>query len=303
MSKVPAWKRMGLQVKKDLEEDPLATTTHLDGEVVTNKMAKKLNKKRQLEELASEAKQKKPPKKAKLPKAERKPPPVKDQLTYLREYASDRENWKFSKQKQNWLLKNIDSIPQEYEKDLISYVEGIQGGARTRLEEDLRAVIVKWNKIAEELESKVNAELYGDLNEKDETEKKAEEKAEGNADKETEPIVTKEYAVRCKKLLMELTDEKIELLGVPEEEPIDEKVEAAEQQVNEDKVTPAEDEDNLVINDVEVETYQFSEGEVDKVNDEVKLPEKEEKKEKREKKKAKKTKKGKSERKEDKIKA
>ncbi|QWU85963.1 hypothetical protein CA3LBN_000181 [Candidozyma haemuli] len=212
MATVPAWKKIGLKLDESRDNASFSGVVHLDSANVNNKLAKKLNKKRSREEDKTKGtKEKKPPKRVKLPKSERKPPPEKDQLAYLRQYATDRENWKFSKQKQNWILKNLSEIPHEYEANLISYIEGIQGGARDRLIEQLTDVANQWNEVCKAIEEKVNAELYG--NGEDEEKKESEEKKE----EEKTPQVTRETAIRTKKLLRALTDEPVEFLGLDEE--------------------------------------------------------------------------------------
>ncbi|KAF3985890.1 hypothetical protein FT663_04689 [Candidozyma haemuli var. vulneris] len=217
MATEPAWKRLGLKINENRENTSFSSVVHLESANVDKQLAKKLNKKRHREEenKKKNSKEKKPPKRAKVPKSERKPPPEKDQLAYLRQYATDKENWKFSKQKQNWILKNLDSIPNEYEGNLISYIEGIQGGARDRLVEQLTEVANQWNEVCKAIEDKVNAELYGDGKtdaENEDSEKKEEE------DKKEGPQVTREHAIRTKKLLHALTDEPVEFLGLTEEE-------------------------------------------------------------------------------------
>lgn len=212
MATVPAWKKIGLKLDESRDNTSFSGVVHLDSANVTNKLAKKINKKRSREEDKTKGtKEKKPPKRVKLPKAERKPPPEKDQLAYLRQYATDRENWKFSKQKQNWILKNLSEIPHEYEENLISYIEGIQGGARDRLIEQLTDVANQWNEVCKAIEEKVNAELYG--NGDDEEKKESDEKKE----EEKTPLVTRETAIRTKKLLHALTDDPVEFLSLDEE--------------------------------------------------------------------------------------
>lgn len=213
MATVPAWKKLGLKVKDNNEVTSFNDIVHLDTPTVDKNLAKKLNKKRrQEEEKSRDTKEKKPPKRQKLPKSERKPPPEKDQLAYLRQYSVDKENWKFSKQKQNWILKHLDSIPHEYEDLLIAYIEGIQGGARSRLVEQLTEVANRWNAISEALEAKVNAELYGEG--ENEAIKEGNEETKGE---NTPQSVTRENAIRTRKLLHALTGENIELLGLEEE--------------------------------------------------------------------------------------
>lgn len=253
MSKIPAWKRLGLSVKKEVEDDDLKTTSHLGDEVVTNKIAKKLTKKRLKESDDKSKNQKKPPKRQKLPKSERKPPPEKDQLAYLKQFSEDKDSWKFSKQKQNWLLKNIEHIPSEYELALKQYIDSIQGGARSRLESQLQEVVDKWNEVAKKLEEKIEAELYGtksgdDEDNKDET--KDDNADENPSSKETEDNdqgPSRDYAVRCKLLLDVLIDEPVTLLGV-EESVID--------NLDVDKVNVGpETNDNLIIEEIEVEEF------------------------------------------------
>lgn len=212
MATIPAWKKIGLKLDDNRDNTSFSGVVHLESANVDKSLAKKLNKRKRKEEedKKKDSKQKKPPKRVKLPKSERAPAPEKDQLAYLRQYATDKENWKFSKQKQNWILKNLDNIPHEYEDNLISYIEGIQGGARDRLVEQLNEVANQWNEVCKAIEEKVNAELYGDNN--DDEKEKAEETEEKT------PTVTRETAIRTKKLLHALTDDPVEFLGLDDEE-------------------------------------------------------------------------------------
>lgn len=207
-SQVPAWKRLGLELKPT--DEALAPQTLTDA---NEKIAKK----------RPAAREKKPPKRVKLPKLERKPAPEKDQLAYLRQFHNDRAAWKFSKQKQNWILRNLAAIPSDYEEALVEYVKSIQGGARRRVVGDLEAVVVQWRKKVEELEKRVAEELSG----KEQQEKEQEEQEEQEEDKPksilkstdesteagkeqgevTEPEITEEYATRCRLLLDALKEE------------------------------------------------------------------------------------------------
>lgn len=295
MTSVPAWKRIGLQVKQELDEDPLAITAHLESDRVTNKELKKINKqKRKLEELKSSGKTKKPPKRVKLPKAERAPPPEKDQLAYLRQYKEDHENWKFSKQKQNWLLKNIAMIPQDYESALIIYFEGLQGASRNRLLVDLKLVVAKWNKVIEDAEAKVEAELNGTKEEdKDDVkEKEKKDTVKEKADKEDE-APDQAYAVRCAKLIFGLSDERVELKGVEQEVEEEEKQEEQEVQEGEEQEEPENDLEstppprslhNLIIEEVETGYLQPGDDVIETPTPEPELPKRKSKKEKKHKK-------------------
>lgn len=255
MSKVPAWKRLGLSVKKDVIKDELNTTEHLGDAIVTNKLAKKLTRSYAEDQ---NKKEKKIPKRRKLPKAERKAPPEKDQLAYLKQFSEDRDNWKFSKQKQNWLLKNIDDIPSEYDLALRSYFDSIQGGARQRLENRLRDVVNEWNIMAKKLEEKIEAELFGDEeeNEKKETieEIKDKKKAE-EAEQAKGP--SREYALKCKSLLEALLDDPIALIGA--EDSVVDGAQLQDDEIDKEKEDHVEqerdDQDNLIIEEVDVEQY------------------------------------------------
>lgn len=217
---IPAWKRIGLKVREELLEDPLAITPHIESSTVTAKQAKKLNKqKRKLEEaaLAGDQASKKPPKRIKLPKSERRPPPEKDQLAYLRQYDEDKDNWKFSKQKQNWILKNIKNIPDKYENALQNYLSGLQGGSRDRLVESLKEVIDKWNVIAEEAERKVEEELRNDTEKTKEESQNSNTEDDGKKSKEEaekEEAPDYNYALRCRTIIKLLTDKSYELKGI-----------------------------------------------------------------------------------------
>lgn len=262
MSKVPAWKRLGLSVKKDVEDDALNTTSHLGDETVTNKIAKKLNKKRSKGSDDASKKEKKPPKRQKLPKSERKPPPEKDQLAYLKQFSEDKDNWKFSKQKQNWLLKNIEHIPSVYESALKQYIDSIQGGARSRVESQLREVVDKWNEVAKKLEEKIEAELFSNKKSEDDKEEKDDEKTnDDKSSKETEEKEDKgpsrDYAIRCKTLLDVLVDEPVTLVGI--EESVVDTIDIDELTGGstgiDDEPVEQKAKDNLIIEEIEVEEY------------------------------------------------
>ncbi|CAN3476629.1 hypothetical protein DICA0_D21770 [Diutina catenulata] len=208
----PAWKRVGLKVTE--ESDPLAVTTHLDSAKKTKNETKKLVKQLKRPTPASEG-PRKPPKRVKRPKSERvRPEP--DQLAYLRQFKHDRENWKFSKQKQNWVLKHLEFIPQKYEEELVAYLEGLQGQSRDRVVEQLEEVVANWNKIAAETQKRIEAELNEENS--DESKESAvdgnskEEDASGKDEKAKGP--TYDWAVRCRSLLAAMTGSSLDLIGV-----------------------------------------------------------------------------------------
>lgn len=285
---IPAWKKIGLKIKDDVQDDPIALTTHIEDVKVTNKQAKKLNKqKRKLEESNNDDKRE--PKRVKLPKSERAPPPEKDQLAYLRQYENDKSNWKFSKQKQNWILKNIKNIPKDYEAALQSYLEGLQGGSRKRVVDDLMEVIKKWNKAAEEAEARVEREIQRQLSgettkdDDDEDEEKSEDKKAKRQTSESEETVPDyDYAKRCGVLLKILNDEDIELKGIAisdddikigeisqDSEQLTEATEEIKQTDDEEEEEDNKEndniQDNLTIDEVEVSGLSKSDGHIDRI--------------------------------------
>ncbi|KAI5960944.1 uncharacterized protein KGF55_004211 [Candida pseudojiufengensis] len=217
MSTIPAWKRAGLSVNKnEIEnEDNLLETKRIDSANLSTKEIKKVSNKRKLQDDLSHSKTKKPPKRIKLPKSERKPPPIKDQLMYLKTYEEDKPNWKFNKSKQNWVLKNIKDIPKEYETALILYLGSLQGGSRDRLINELREDILKWNVKYDEMERKVEEKLLnGEANEKDEDKKSNEEHGKNEVRNE----LTLEYITRCRDILKSLVDDEIIVKGLEQNE-------------------------------------------------------------------------------------
>jgi hypothetical protein len=67
-------------------------------------------------------------------------------FTYLKQYYSSKDTWKFNKVYQIHLLKHafdIEKIPSEYIELLYLYIAGLKGGARTQLRDAAIAVKVK----------------------------------------------------------------------------------------------------------------------------------------------------------------
>lgn len=246
MSSVPAWKRIGLSVKKDVNDDPLSiTTTRVENADLTTKQIKKISNQTKAQQTKNKV-QKKPPKRIKLPKNERPPPPVKDQLTYLKQFETDRVNWKFNKLKQNWILKNIKDIPTEYELALLLYIENLQGGSRDRIIPVLKEVVEKWNIQYEEAERKIEEEIAKKLDgDKSKEESKDDKKEESNKDsnsqddKAKQPEIDLIYALRCKAILGRLINEQIIVKGNPNES-------------DNDPDQPLKLRENLIINEVDV---------------------------------------------------
>lgn len=206
----PAWKRLGLKVKNVINNDPLAITTIretiTDNEVKKNKKDKKakkdgIEKKRKHEKIIEQnedKKDKKPAKRIKLPKSERLQLRKenannfeKDQLYYLKQFKQDKENWKFSKQKQNWIIKNIKIIPENYESILFEYLDSIKGGSRNRIINDMKKVIDLWNEMVDNAEEQLKKDLE---------KSKEDEKVENTTDnKEGKEVESEENSKKQKK--------------------------------------------------------------------------------------------------------
>lgn len=208
---VPAWKKLGLKVKNDSDNTEISVE-HLGSAEVTKKQIKRLNqRKRTLDKVTDDAK--KPPKRQKLPKDQKRPPPEKDQLAYLRQYHSDRSNWKFSKQKQNWILKNIETIPSLYEKALQVYIEGLQGGSRERVISELQDTLQKWNNHYEKVNASINGEIeekkVNSPEEKDNTikDRSTDENGEQIEQAEDKEVPNLSFAKRCATLLHVIGEE------------------------------------------------------------------------------------------------
>ncbi|CCE82909.1 Piso0_002670 [Millerozyma farinosa CBS 7064] len=255
MDSIPAWKKLGLQVNSESSDNVLHTTTHLDGDKLTKKDLKKI--KEVNEKNASAKSEKKPPKRVKKPKSERGAPPEKDQLNYLRQYTEDRANWKFSKQKQNWIVKNLENIEDKYEGDLLAYLEGMQGGSRDRVIESCQNTISRWNDLVEKIEAKLDQE--SDPSNNEESDDKADSDGSDTAKASTEPqeTVNRDFVKRCitiLKVLTEITplvkgfesneDSKPEKVSKPEEDIIPEEDEKFSSQ--------EESKNTLIIDEVEV---------------------------------------------------
>ncbi|KAH3661770.1 hypothetical protein OGAPHI_005948 [Ogataea philodendri] len=220
----PAWKRLGLKIKETVETDPLYLT--------------KVNVSRKRKVEPSENTEKKPPKRKKLPKSERPAPPEKDQLKYLRQYNEDRENWKFSKAKQAWILRNIKHIPAEYEESLMIYVNSIQGGSKDRLKDDMVAVIEKWNTAANTVENSKSDVTGEEANEGSSGEPKETDQEKKSSIADDKDIPDFNYVMLAKKIYEMLTGTKIDVAGAVEEEKQEE-----------------QEEHPLIVEEVDVEEY------------------------------------------------
>ncbi|ODQ47742.1 hypothetical protein PICMEDRAFT_23558, partial [Pichia membranifaciens NRRL Y-2026] len=214
----PAWKRLGLKVKAVVGKDPLAIVTQREeGEDKTERKDKKQGKRKA--EDGARARPAKAAKRVKLPRQERlqkqrQSAEEKDQLQYLRQFDEDREHWKFSKQKQNWLVKNIRHVPESCEGALLRYLESVQGGSRQRVADAMAAVVQTWNTMVDEAEDQMRRDLAAAAAETPDKPAGANgssgdkpDKPKKQPDHASETPPDYDYAVRAREVLRVLTGE------------------------------------------------------------------------------------------------
>lgn len=134
--------------------------------------------------------------------------------------------WKFSKQKQNWLLKHfhsLDEIPIQYDTLLVQYFKDMKGRSKVELAKTCNEKLEAWNKYLQDQEEKMARIINDDKSAEKEDEKKQEQEGEENKqeqEKEEElPMPNKQVIARSYKLLKMWNDNK------PQEEPEFEMVE------------------------------------------------------------------------------
>ena len=170
--------------KAEEELDSLIVSTHLSTGSLSKKEKKRIIRGDDVSQTKNKvSKQSKGKKREKLARDERlkkKETVLKDQLRYLidfytlqcelelpeavKELPSVKENialgsaaedknvvkdvWKFSKQKQNWLIKHIlslDELPSVFNPLVIKYFEDLKGGSKTQMIEQCLDIVNKHN--------------------------------------------------------------------------------------------------------------------------------------------------------------
>ncbi|QLG71360.1 hypothetical protein HG535_0B04000 [Zygotorulaspora mrakii] len=233
-----------------IDEDPLNVTTHLATGTLTKKEKKRIINGRSLETSKKITKKKADAnrRRDKLTKEEREDKRaktvLKDQLRYLIEFhlhkisdeipkelhalpnvqsnypkhmLDDRkkkdtviEIWKFSKQKQNWLIKHfftISEIPVEYDDILMNYFADLKSDfLRNSLTSKCWDKVKEWNDFAEKEEENIKHIVEADEKEDSTEEQKNESdgKKEQKSDAEKEELIVppnKDIVSRCVKLL------------------------------------------------------------------------------------------------------
>ncbi|KOH00675.1 RNA-binding ribosome assembly factor RBP95 DI49_0766 [Saccharomyces eubayanus] len=231
-----------------VDDDPLNITTHLSTGNLTKKEKRRIiNGENKLptkkEKRVSKPGSKKKEKLSREEKNSKKSKILKDQLRYLIEFfktksetkfphsvlelESVKENygdslnkvisaesgvvevWKFSKQKQNWLIKhlfNLDEIPSVYNDLLLLYFKDLQGRSKDELISKCQEKLKQWNDYAEDQEEKIKALVEG--------EKTSEQSKEENTDdsKEDDEAVKEEQKVEVQMPNKELVQRSLELL-------------------------------------------------------------------------------------------
>lgn len=200
---IPAWKRLGL---KQAKGSPNRAEKAYDPLQVGLKRA---------HESGETAKPIKPAKRAKVPKADRPAPTHElDQLAYLRQFSEDRTNWKFSKQKQNWILKHIFTVCDErYDQPLLDYIEGMMGSSRNWVADDAKDVIKRWNEFMKEdseKKEKETPESPEDMSSSTESSIKQKQK-KASVQKVESKVPTEKMVRRAKQILEILTGESPQL--------------------------------------------------------------------------------------------
>lgn len=208
-----------------IDDDPLNITTHLSTGNLTKKEKKRIINSENKLSIKKEKRVSKPgtKKKEKLSKEEKnskKNKILRDQLRYLIEFfktksetkfpitvlelESVKENygdslskdvsadsdvveiWKFSKQKQNWLIKhffNLDEIPPVYNDLLLLYFKDLQGRSKDELISKCQKKLKQWNDYAEDQETKIKALFEGEK-----TSEQVEEEETEEGEKSDEPV-------------------------------------------------------------------------------------------------------------------
>ncbi|CAH03070.1 RNA-binding ribosome assembly factor RBP95 [Kluyveromyces lactis] len=109
-----------------------------------------------------------------LPEAVKELPSVKENVSIISpsEELADknvvRDVWKFSKQKQNWLIKHFvitDEIPSAFNPLLVRYFQDLQGGSKAQLQESCLDVIEKQNKYLEQQKEEMAKIVLGEATE------------------------------------------------------------------------------------------------------------------------------------------
>ncbi|ODV60538.1 RNA-binding ribosome assembly factor RBP95 ASCRUDRAFT_35890 [Ascoidea rubescens DSM 1968] len=237
---IPAWKRSGLKIRSQLAEDPLSLPTStfttkafsLNDTNSNNSIGaidldcKNNSKKRKINSINDDSPMGTPrkiPKKPKKPKNERDTPPVKDQLIYLRSFTNDKENWKFSKSKQNWIIKNIlneNQIPMtNFDPFLFNYIKDLQGGSKIRILNEFKSKIDTWNKIIDNVDNQLDNDNDNDNDnnkDQDKNSKKEKRKKKQKTKFELEKEKPPNYQIMMKinQLLPIISDETILIKGL-----------------------------------------------------------------------------------------
>ncbi|CDO92001.1 unnamed protein product [Kluyveromyces dobzhanskii CBS 2104] len=78
-----------------------------------------------------------------------------------------RDVWKYSKQKQNWLIKHffiVDEIPSAFDPLLVKYFQDLQGGSKDRLQASCLETVEKQNKYLQKQKDDMAKLVLGEVN-------------------------------------------------------------------------------------------------------------------------------------------
>lgn len=191
---VPAWKKAGLAVESVTEDSATAPSSNKRTAV-------------------SQEKDKKPPKRQKLPKDKRAPPPESDHLVYIKTFVDDKPSWKFNTVSQQWILKNLfnELVPSDYDDYVLKYVSTVKGGARDRVLDSAKQIISDNNEYVQWL----NADDEED-NDEDKIEEDGEKEDKKEENKASKKRVPRHFVKRAHGLISEMTGEEPDVDWEPE---------------------------------------------------------------------------------------
>lgn len=88
---------------------------------------------------------------------------INPKFQYLIDFEQNPKNWKFNKNKQTWIMKNLHSIPREYDSALKAFLKNIKGASKIRLIDNLRYEIDQWkNEMSNTNDDNLNSNLKSD---------------------------------------------------------------------------------------------------------------------------------------------
>ena len=82
-----------------------------------------------------------------------------DVLEYLKKFKKDNENWKFSKSKQNYILRNLYTFKEKRHDLILHYLKGIEGSSKQRVQDQAKKICENKENPNYEFAKKINSLL------------------------------------------------------------------------------------------------------------------------------------------------